>query len=231
MANATRRRLNYHVPGRVVANAFYRSGYFKEVILLMDCCRDSYPSAHLNVPPFVTTTAVNAAIDGKRFFGFGTKWSRKSRERVFGNATRGVFSVALMDALRGAAAEPNGDVSANSLGNWLYSNMQTYLEPVDLENPDIPKEPDLVWDRSVTDFIIAKTTPKKYALTSTFALNLTGQTVSIMAGGDLTEIDKHIINGGPWTVQLPTGKYLVLVQNGQRKVVVINGKGAVDVSF
>src|SRR5215218_7008866 len=91
MANATRRRLNYHVPGRVVANAFYRSGFFKEVILLMDCCRDSYPSAHLNVPPFITTTAAEAALDGKRFFGFGTKWSRKSRERVFGNVTRGVF--------------------------------------------------------------------------------------------------------------------------------------------
>lgn len=233
MANARRRRPNYHIPGRVIANQFYRARQFDEVVLFMDCCRESYPAARLMVPPFIDTTGQDAPEAGRRFYGYATKWSRKSRERVFDGVTRGVFSAALLDALEGAASEPDGRVTANSLGSWLYNNMKTYLEPADLLNPDIPKEPDLFWDKGAEgdNFVIATTTPKTYLVHMHFPTGWIGQSVRVLTGKQFQEVASTTITAASWSIPLPIGTYLAVISNGQTPVIEVNGKGDVDANF
>src|ERR1044072_2744580 len=51
MANATRSRVGpvYHILGQYTAHWFFKSKYFEEVILFMDCCREVYPVMGLNM--------------------------------------------------------------------------------------------------------------------------------------------------------------------------------------
>ena len=105
MANATRRRV-YHIPGKPSADWFYRSGYFREIALFMDCCREPYENVVLHLPSWIDLTLPDIVDKSRRFYGFGTKWSRRAREKEFPDNSgtyRGVFTLALLDGLRGAA--------------------------------------------------------------------------------------------------------------------------------
>jgi hypothetical protein len=161
MANATRRRAGYHIPGKPWANWFYRAGYFDEILLFMDCCRENYPQAPLNVPSYIDVTAPDAVDRGRRLFAFGTKWSRLARERPMDDGTvRGVFTVALLEGLKGAAAEPDGRITASSLSGYLLANMKTFLTDVDRADPGIPKAPDVEMHPIVDDdFVIVTVAP------------------------------------------------------------------------
>ncbi len=165
MANATRRRAGYHIPGKPWANWFYRAGYFDEILLFMDCCRENYPQAPLNVPSYIDVTAPDAVDRGRRFFAFGTKWSRLARERPMDDGTvRGVFTVALLEGLKGAAAEPDGRVTASSLAGYLQTNMKTFLTETDRADPGIPKAPDVQMLPAIgDDFVIVTVAPPQPA--------------------------------------------------------------------
>jgi hypothetical protein len=165
MANATRRRAGYHIPGKPWANWFYRAGYFDEILLFMDCCRENYPQAPLNVPSYIDVTSPDAVDRGRRLFAFGTKWSRLARERPMADGTvRGVFTVALLEGLKGAAAEPDGRVTASSLAGYLQTNMKTFLTEIDRADPGIPKAPDVELHPVIDDdFVIVTVAPPQPA--------------------------------------------------------------------
>lgn len=235
MANATRLRPGHHIPGRRVANWFLVAGYFEEVILLMDCCRERFTNLGLALPPFIDQQNLEAFAESKRFFGFGTKWSSKSRERKFNGEVRGVFTVALLEALKGAAAEPDGRITVDSLGTWLYNSMRTFLAPEDLEDPEIPKEPDLDWDKSPKgrDLVIARTKPKTSQLIVRFPDAWSGTTARVLAGGDFSQKAETTIQAGvDWVVPLEKGIYLVLVDNqSEHRKIEIAGSDPVYATF
>jgi Caspase domain len=160
-ANATRRRI-YHVPGKCWADYFFRAGYFREIALFMDCCRERQERVAQNIPSWVSKDLPDVVDQSRRFYGFGAKWSRMAREKEYppgSGLTRGIFTLALLDGLSGAAYDAatqfydlatnklRAQVTAASLGNFLYNNMRNYLSDQDLADPLIAKEPDLVYDR------------------------------------------------------------------------------------
>jgi hypothetical protein len=226
MANATRRRAGYHIPGKPWANWFYRAGYFDEILLFMDCCRENYPQAPLNLPSYIDVTAPDAVDRGRRFFAFGTKWSRLARERPMDDGTvRGVFTVALLEGLKGAAAEPDGRVTASSLAGYLQTNMKTFLTDVDRADPGIPKAPDMEL-RPVNgdDFVIVTVTPPLLAPPATQPVaNGSSQSRLMVTTGDVaTEIilvdgRLHVIAHAAGELQgdFDPGIYLIKIQAGE----------------
>jgi hypothetical protein len=52
MANATRVRIGpgYHILGQYNADWFFKAGYFDEIALFMDCCRELYTAPALDMP-------------------------------------------------------------------------------------------------------------------------------------------------------------------------------------
>src|SRR5262245_51124626 len=131
-----------HVLGKLYANWFLRSNFFDEAVLFMDCCRESYPKTPPHIPTFVEMTGPEGVEKARSFFGFGTKWAQASRERTMDDGkVHGVFTWALIKGLRGEAADPDsGQVTAATLGNYLYNNMKSFLKADDLEDPEVPKE-------------------------------------------------------------------------------------------
>jgi hypothetical protein len=147
MANAAANRLRNQIAGKAYAQWYRQACYFQEILLFMDCCRSQMRGAIVIPPHFVkdVTGADPGAV--RYFYGFATKWSKPSRERPLPDPTspvRGVFTAALLAALRGGAADAKGQVTALALGDYLFYRMKDFLSPADRANPAIAQEPDCI---------------------------------------------------------------------------------------
>lgn len=236
MANATRGR-TYHVPGRPYANWFLRAGFFDEVILFMDCCRERYPQAPLRVLPYIDMTDPSAVDRSKILFGFATKWSRLSREKPMKDGkVRGVFSTALLAGLNGLAADENGDITAHSLADYLYNHMKELLSPEELKDEDVPKDPELIYDTNPTaKFRILTVSPqasaKEFPVTVHLRPEDVGKDVQIL-DSRFSEVAKAQAQVPDWPVKLPRGMYLCqLPAAGRQRPFEVSGLGGVDVQL
>jgi hypothetical protein len=133
MANATKMRIGagFHWLGQWTAEWFYRAGYFDEVILLMDCCRNILPVPALSMP-WPDETAPDFQERVKRFYAFATGWSLEARGEADNNGkVRGIFTQALLDGLRKYGHVPHSDaVTTDSLAAYIRSRIPT-LQPSD----------------------------------------------------------------------------------------------------
>jgi Caspase domain len=209
MANATRQRVGYHVLGSAYADWFFHAGYFDEILLFMDCCREVYPLAPLNPPHFMPLTDPNAVNRVRLFYGYGTRWSKLSRERPMPpkNEIRGVFTSALMAGLRGAAADPGGRVTAGSLYSYLFQNMRTFLDPADQNVATIAKEPDLyVYPTPDNNWVIVDQLPPPAATVQIFST--TAGAVIQLLDGRFQPVATNQPGPPAWHFQVPPGLYL-----------------------
>jgi hypothetical protein len=233
-ANASPLRVGYHIAGKLFADWFLQSNFFDEAVLFMDCCRESYPQAPLNVPPWIDITGADALDRTRAFYGFGTKWSRLSRERVMEDGqVHGVFTWALLNGLK-TAADANNQVTSASLGGYLYNNMKTFLKPDDLVDPEVPKEPDLEYDNNHA--IVFCTLPPQpspeFPVTVTLPAQASGTTVQVL-NDKLTEVRRTQGTPPLWQTALPRGSYVaqILRLGRQTDVFVVDGTGAVNVAL
>jgi hypothetical protein len=214
MADAEPGRFGEHIAGRRWARWFHRAALFDELVLLMDCCRD----VNTNIP--AVPPHLDDALDAKRmkkvrlFLGFGTKWASKSRERPmaeFKGKDRGVFTVTLMKGLRGAAADPSGDVTSASLKSYLINSMKDNFAPEDLLNPDIEKEPDV--DVPARDFTITTVPVPKFPVRVNLSPAVAGRQLELVDGA-LRRVDQTIATPPAWELKLTRGLYRVRVVGG-----------------
>ena len=144
-----------HVLGRWCAQWAYKAYYFDEILLFMDCCRTPvHSNPILNYRP----KEINAADFEKvrRLYCFACRWSYKAREREMppDSLWRGVFTTALLEGLKGAAAEDSGNVTADSLYRYLKNFTQCYLSPEERADQSVPKEPDIFYEPEHGDKIL-----------------------------------------------------------------------------
>jgi hypothetical protein len=232
MANATSRR-EYHVPGRPYANWFLRAGYFDEVVLFMDCCRERYPQAPIRVLPYVDLTDPSSVDRAKVLYGFATRWSRLSREKKMADGkVRGVFSTALIAGLNGAAADEQGEITARSLADYLYNNMKKLLTQEELQDDDIPKEPELVFDNSPNArFVLTKVAPPRFPVRIHLPDTEMGKQVIVLDSRFGTAAEGQL-RGKDWETSLGRGLYMAQVRDtGRMKPFEVTGLGAVDVQL
>lgn len=233
-ANATPTRAGYHILGKLYADWFLRSNFFDEAILFMDCCRENYPQTPPNIPPYVTMTGVDAVDKARSFYGFGTKWSRLSRERKMDDGlVHGIFTTALLEGLRGAACDPqNGQITAFTLGNYLYNNMKNFLSPEDLEDPEIAKEPDLEYEKNPQNPLLISTVPvPKFPVTINLAQAVAGKSLDIL-DDKFVKVSSLPATPPAQTIQLTRGTYIAQVLSaGLQAPFEVTGSGEVNVNF
>lgn len=125
MANAVKGlTTNLHIAGRAYAERFSKSSFFREVVLLMDCCREDFKMTTPRPPAIDDISGANPA---EIFYGFATTWSRASREGPWGNnnEVRGIFTLALLAGLRGGAKrDANGQISRDNLATFISEYVQ-----------------------------------------------------------------------------------------------------------
>ncbi|HJQ70348.1 MAG TPA: caspase family protein [Blastocatellia bacterium] len=234
MANANQKRTGQHILGRPYADWFFRSGYFQEVVLFMDCCQEKYSKTVPRPIHFNEVTDFEAIDKGKRFYGFGTKWSRLAQERMMEDGkVHGVFTTALLKGLSGAAADSSGNITATSLGDWLYNNMHKLLSEDALKNDAISKEPDLDYEKNPQKpflFTTVNTVPKFKvnvhvpAASATKTLRVRGDKFALVASEPAVSPVTELF--------LPRGLYLAeIAADGLEINFEVTGLGEEDVKF
>lgn len=234
-AEATRKRAGYHVLGKLFADWFLRANFFDEAVLFMDCCRESYEQTVPRFPPYIPITGPDALDKAKTFYGFGTKWSRMSRERRMPNGkVHGVFTYALLQGLEGDACDlATGEITAMTLGNYLFNHMKRYLRDEDLADPEVPKEPDLHYDPNPNNrFIFAKVPVKKFQVVVSLPPTSAGETLEIV-GSDLRTVAEVVATPPEMRVDLKRGTYMaqILAIGSQSGPFEVTSKGDTHVSL
>jgi hypothetical protein len=233
-ANATRTRVGYHVLGKLVADWFLRANYFDEAVLFMDCCRESYPQAPPNIPPWIDVTGAEGIDKARAFYGFGTKWSRLARERTMDDGrVHGVFTWALLEGLKGKAADPDtGEVTAVTLGNYLYNHMKAFLKAEDLQDPDVPKEPDLDYEPNPNKRLLFTTVQvPTFPVTIQVPAAAAGQQVQVL-NSRMQPVTGAIAQPPSIQVQLKAGMYLAqILAQGRQASFEVPGAGAINVAL
>lgn len=236
MANATRERTGavYHILGQYTADWFFKAKYFEEIILLMDCCRELYPVMGLNMS-FKQSIAPGAVDKVKRFYGYGTKWSRLSREKNINGVRRGIFTATVIKALEGGAVDADtGELTAQSLSDYLYTNMEKLLDDAEKKIDDIPKEPEIdYYPKKGKGFVLMNVPIPRYRVTLSVPPAAVGKAAQILDGAnDYAPAETIAAVTDPWVVNLTRGKYLAQVlAAGLQKVIVVDGTGDVNESF
>jgi len=95
---------------------------FSEVVMISDCCRNLAVEVPEGMPPLDNCPAPSDRRQ-QLFLAHGTDLGAPAFE---GDDARGRFTVHLLEGLRGAAADPNGDVRSDALATFLES---TPLDP------------------------------------------------------------------------------------------------------
>jgi uncharacterized caspase-like protein len=226
MANATLKRA-HNISAMLWANRLYEGGWFDEVVLFQDACRNRIGDAEL-APPFLIPRLAPAGQDRKRFYAFSAKDRKLSKELPFPDGkVRGVFTTTLLQGLRGPARDPGtGAVTTAQLKGYLQDNMRKFLSEADLQDDEIAKLPE-VFDPdpfaivpppatlAITDFPVRITLPNAAAAAQVQDANL--QTVATQ-------------NPAPqnWSLRLPRGLYKLVVQGAGEVLFQVTGALMLD---
>jgi hypothetical protein len=207
MANATKDMVR-NIAVQLWADRLYEGGWFDEVVLFQDACREFISGANV-LPPELRRRTAPAAQTRRRFYAFSAKEGKLSKELPRGDGTvHGVFTTTLLQGLRHARNTKTGAVTTATLTDYLHVNMRTYLSPADLENDDIAQEPGVVFD----PFDIV---PPEPAGVMQFPVRITlpiaGLTAEVQ-DGDFKRVDTA--NPAPqiWNLQLPRGLYRLVAK-------------------
>ena len=193
------------------ANRMYEGGWFDEVLLFQDACREPMRQADL-VPPFLVSLGLSGQETRCRFFAFSAKDKQLSLEKpIDGGDVRGVFTVTLINGLKGGARDPKtGELTSGLLKDYLYSNMKTLLSEAELAKPDIAKKPE-VFDPD--EFVILPAPPGWGAANADeypVRIGLNGSRDAKIVDDKFNQVRAQAGAPDPWDVTLPRGFYMVI---------------------
>jgi uncharacterized caspase-like protein len=217
MANAKAGAMGHYVAGRPVASYFSSAAYFQQIVLFMDCCRDSLPRAPLSALPWDTVSNPRGA-QVEHCFGFATRWSRKARERDFGDqeGSRGVFTRSVLEGLRAGCATPR------ELQDFVEHRMPKLVGKGAYQKPEfMASDPDMA--------LIDGASTNLPRLLVKFSRPDPNVTVTVR-DGRLSEIGTQAMDGPPWELELRPGLYL-LERSDRDDPVTVNLTGDLDVEL
>lgn len=114
-----------------------RNWAFDEVILIMDTCRTTNPMHEISNPMLPRTDGHKRAERVKRFHGFAAGWKAESREKDFDGHVRGIFSMALMEALENAKPNRLGRVTGTVVEDYIHNVIDDLAGDTEIGSPHI----------------------------------------------------------------------------------------------
>lgn len=217
------------------------SGRFREVIMLLDCCRIRKIRKRALPPTNDPAKPDDLAAKSRSFVGHATEFLNAAHEAATANdvvdnandpIVRGHFTRALIKALKGEAAEVGGGVRASRLKEYLEINtpeiakLAKHSQMPEVQN-GLPANPDPIFGSATPP-----AHPNTVSVKVSFANPQLGQI--ILEDGNLTAIKQGVSSSGPWSLKLKRGNYVLRDQNGAaERSIRITGheSGVVNVQF
>jgi hypothetical protein len=225
-AEATFHDSGFHIPGRAYANWFRAAAFFREVVLIMDCCRGAYPHKLLRQPPWGAVEGQGRSV--RHAFAFATKWSQGARERYFEEygCIRGLFTVALLEGLSGGAPLGTGKssgITTASLEEYVELRLPILCAKGQYQSAkfDYDANDDVVFTQEARE-LLGRVIVRGNTWPRTEVLDHQHRAVH-----------GHVFPDGTWTANLRQGLYSAREADGRERVIdfEVIGGGTVDVSF
>lgn len=206
-ANA-KERMSFNVHATGWLNWLQDSGYFSEFVLWMDCCMNRMSFLQPRDPPL---PPVNASTPPRaNFVAFAAQRPLKALELPIpedGGRIHGVFTWALLEGLRGAAADSNARVTGRSLADWIR-NAQSARMPPELTDPDVAREPEVIQEDAALIFARGIVKPS-YPVDISFPAAAVGSTARLWSGSPPRIARQFPVTGVPENLRLLPGLYLI----------------------
>lgn len=226
MANAGPNALNANIGLNLYRRYFRDHPHFNEIVYILDCCRDPAPATKgtAMVPPRFTAPVADDLEDIQDFVIMGAAYRGRAWQgtsAVVGKR-RGILTTALLEGLGGMAADAQGNVTADSLRDFLHERVRTLTEDMNMEQspaidrphgtspfvfcsfPTAPIEPTPVVPPEVPPM-----TPSVAPPTVPIAIKTAGlKGELIVRHGDFTELMRlnlETTKGKVWRFDLPAG--------------------------
>lgn len=207
-ANA-KERLAFNVHATGWLNWLQDSGYFREVVLWMDCCMNRVTFLQPRDPPLPLVNA--SEPPSANFVAFAAKRNLKAVEVPIaedGGKMHGVFTWTLLEGLRGAAADANGRVTGRSLADWIRNAQVARMAPEDLKDPDVGQEPEVI--REDPSLIFARGVAKPFhEVRVSFPPAAVGSEARLWGGAPPRVVKSFPVTGAPEVLSLQPGLYLI----------------------
>ena len=204
-------------PGTNFAKGFKDFAYFKEIVLIMDCCRDdqsgrsifdSFPDAW-RIP-----IELNAKIAKgvKFFYAYASHWGYQTKEKSYnGNLYLGCFTKVLLEGLRNAHNEA-GEVTSSTLRDYVESQL-----PKEFSNEDVEEDiSEIIFNK---DILFSKSNIKNrtdYRVKISFSPKFYGRKIEITNQVGFKE-EKEASQEG-WYINLERGIYKVMDSESNDKI-------------
>lgn len=131
-----------HIAATRYAEWLQGAALFREIVLIMDCCRDMSMIGPILSPILLPMQNPAGAAAVHRLDWYAVPAGAKARERDIpaGGPVRGVFTYLLLEALRETPADANGDVWADRVADYVQTrwpslapNQPPPVLPVDMQ--------------------------------------------------------------------------------------------------
>ena len=194
-------------------NYFLTAQTFAEVLVFADCCRE-YADAPLGTPPWTrlrrTWGNVNHAFCCATYFG-DYAFEPDVAENAPPDERRGYFTRALLEGLRGEAADPKtGHVDTTTLAGYVQKRVALLTKerarPQTVNLSAEPGRPILL-----AELPVVAVPPNEHPVELEFSDPAPG-TVELMDGTKLFGTYDSTL--GPWSLKLPNNFYRVVPVNG-----------------
>lgn len=206
-ANATQ-RFKSHIHATGWLNWLQECAFFEEFVLWMDCCMDGQDVRPVRDP---LLAAMRAGIPPRAsFIAFAAQRPLKAVENPVpadGGKIHGVFTWALLQGLRGAAADHYGRVTGRSLADWLRNAQPALMTNEQRASNFVAPDPEIIQEDSGLIFGrgIALL---RYTITFDFPAEAQGLMASLWSG--MPPVARQFTVNGQ-EQQLTPGLYLVQV--------------------
>ncbi|MCZ6890438.1 MAG: caspase family protein [Gammaproteobacteria bacterium] len=186
------------------ANFFRRTWAFDEVILIMDACRSTNALQQISKPPLPRVNPHANAKKVKMFVGYGAGFDQVARERAVNGTVRGIFTMALLDALKNANPNRQGRVNGTTVKRHIHNSINSFAGDVSIPPPEI------LADEDKDVFFLARPAPGIDVEFNVDAAHHNHELVIEFGGVD--EVYRANVVATPVTVMLSPGLYKARIE-------------------
>lgn len=189
-------------------NNIVNTGHFDEVFFWLDCCRNSLTGCKGLPPSNPSIGTGDKTAKCRKFIAYATDYTNPAFEasstNINSTANNSYFTMALIEGLKGAAADPDtGIITPQRLKQYTTSKTSEYAA---LENKLQRVE---IIDGLDADTVIQKLEPKKTKLNIRFNPNRIGHQIALI-DSKLEPITDTLAGTDTWTMELDkSGLYLI----------------------
>ncbi|TFZ54824.1 caspase family protein [Methylorubrum sp. Q1] len=149
MSNAGTDLLGRNIGAERYRDVLTARAHFDELVFFLDCCASASASAELGAPPWPHQNRHPDFSKVRALVGVGTEIGHVSYAPEDPNG-RSFFTEALLEGLRGKAADDSGAIDGESLSRWVKERVPVLaLRAGKLQKPDFPVKAGIVFRQGV----------------------------------------------------------------------------------